>query len=126
MTPTAVLTSLPHSDKELADFKEQINKLHFSWFDPMSNSMSTSITAGTSVVTFNDGNYFVNGKKEDIGTADSSSVFNERIKEKPLLSNFFNIQDNVLKILFIIVATVLIIFILMGRRIYWNRFNRRK
>lgn len=125
-TPTAVLISLPHSDKELADFKEQINKLDFSWFDPMSNSMSTSITAGTSVVSFNDGNYFVNGKKEDIGTASSSEVFNEKVKNKPLLSNFFDIQGNVLTVLFIIVAIVLIIFIFLGRRIYWNRFNKRK
>lgn len=125
-TPTAITVSLPHSNKELTNFKEQINKLHFSWFDPMDNEMSTSINTGTSTVSFKNGNYFVNGKQEDIGTSDSSSVFNETVKTKPLLSNYFNIQGNVLTILFIVVAIVLIIFILLGRRIYWNRFNKRK
>ena len=125
-TPTSVLIPLPHSTKELTDFKEQINKLNFAWFDPMEMTMSTSINTGTSTVSFKNGNYFVNGKQESIGTADSSSVFNETIKQKPLLSNYFNIQGNVLTILFVIVAIVLIIFILMGRKIYWNRFNKRK
>ncbi len=124
--PTAVTIPLPHSTKELTDFKEQINKLNFAWFDPMEMTMSTSINTGTSTVSFKNGNYFVNGKQESIGTADSSSVFNETIKQKPLLSNYFNIQGNVLTILFVIVAIVLIIFILIGRKIYWNRFNKRK
>ncbi|WP_125568665.1 hypothetical protein [Companilactobacillus insicii] len=125
-TPTAIYIPLPHSNKELVDFKEQINKLDFSWFNPMEVKMSTAINTGTSTVSFRDGNYFVNGKQENIGTADSSSVFSEKIKEKPLLSNYFNIQGSILTILFVIVTIVLIIFILMGRRIYWNRFNKRK
>ena len=125
-TPTSVLMPLPHSNKEFVDFKEQINKLDFSWFSTMEVSMSTAINAGTSTVSFKNGNYFVNGKQENIGTADSSSIFNETIKPKPLLSHFFNIQGSVLQGLFVIVAIVLVIFILMGRKIYWNRFNRRK
>ncbi|APX73172.1 hypothetical protein M5C72_08800 [Companilactobacillus allii] len=125
-TPSAVTIPMPNSSKGLVDFEKQVNKLKFSWFDPMSTSMSTSITTGTSTVSFKDSNYFVNGKQEEIGTADSSKIFNETIKTKPVLSNYFNIQGNVLTILFIIVAIILIVFILIGRRIYWNRFNKRK
>ncbi len=123
-TPTAILFPLPGSNVELASFKEEINK--FVWFNPKKAGMTTAISTGTSTVSFKNGDYFVNGKKENIDTANSSSVFNKTIKKKAVLKNYFNVQGNVLMILFAVITIILIIFILLGRRIYWNGFNKRK
>lgn len=121
--PTALTVKLPDSMVGLHDLKQEIGHLQINWFDPI--NLNTTVKTGTSIMNYRHGDYYMNGQKENIqNTKDTNEIPIYATKKKALFSNFFHIQGNILTIFFAIVLLILIIFTLLGRKIYKNMFKR--
>ncbi|MFC6177522.1 hypothetical protein ACFQAV_11785 [Companilactobacillus huachuanensis] len=121
--PTALTVSLPDSKVGMHDLEQEINGLQLNWFDPV--NLNTTVKTGTSLMRYRNGDYYMNGKKEDIqNTQNTNNIPIFATKQEPLFSNFFHLQGNILMGFFIIVLLILIIFTLLGRKIYKNMFKR--
>jgi len=121
--PTAITVSLPDSEVGLHDLKQEINSLQISWFDPI--NLNTTVKAGTSLMLYRHGDYYMNGQRENVQNAkNTNNIPIYAMKKEPLFSNFFHLQGNILMIFFVVVLLILIIFTLLGRKIYKNMFKR--
>lgn len=124
--PTALTISMPYSQKQLEHVQSEIKSLNLTWFDPVDDDLRTSLNTETTALQYKHGQYIVNGKIEDIHPA--SSDLNKQFsdgKSTALFSGYFKIQGNILAVFFVIIMIVLLIFIFIGQRIYWNRFRRK-
>lgn len=121
--PTALTVSLPDSVTKLHSLEQEINNLQLNWLDPI--NLSTNVTTGTSIMSYKHGEYYMNGKKENIQeTKNTNNIPIYATKPKALFSNYFHLQGSILMIFFAIVLVILIIFALLGRQIYKNMFKR--
>ncbi|MQS75581.1 hypothetical protein [Companilactobacillus halodurans] len=123
--PMALTISMPNTKKSMQQAKSKINNLDLSWYDPVADNLQTRIETDTTVVEYRGGDYFVNGKREAIQA--TNKVFNKQFsdgKPKSSFSRYFRIQGDILTVFFIIIMIIFIVFIFIGRRIYWNRFKR--
>ncbi|WP_334333596.1 hypothetical protein [Companilactobacillus sp. HBUAS59544] len=124
--PTALTISMPYSQKQLEHVQSEIKSLNLTWFDPVDDDLRTNLNTETTALQYKHGQYIVNGKIEDIHPA--SSDLNKQFsdgKSTALFSGYFKIQGNILAVFFVIIMIVLLIFIFIGQRIYWNRFRRK-
>ncbi len=121
--PTALTVKLPDSMVGLHDLKQEVGHLQINWFDPI--NLDTMIKTGTSIMNYRHGDYYMNGQRENIqNTKNTNDIPIYATKKEALFSNFFHVQGNILTIFFVIVLLILIIFTLLGRKIYKNMFKR--
>lgn len=123
--PTALTIGMPYSQKELEHVENEIKNLHLSWYNPAEDGFNSKINTETTTLEYSHGSYLVNGKQEDIQNANSdlNKQFSDG-KANSLFKNFFKIQGNILAVFFVVIMVVLLIFIFIGQRVYWNRFKR--
>jgi hypothetical protein len=123
--PTALTISMPYSQKQLEHVESEIEELNLNWYDPVDNNLRSELNTETTLLQYNHGQYMVNGKIEDIHPA-SSDLDKQFSDGKPtsLFSNFFKVQGNILAVFFVIIMIILLIFIFIGQKVYWNRFRR--
>jgi len=123
--PTALTIPFPNSEKGLKRVKNEIRNMNLIWFDPVTDNLQSLIQTDTTVLQYRQGAYFANGKTEDI--QDTKLLLNKQFsdgKPKSLFRGFFRVQGNILMIFFGLITVVLLVFIFIGRRIYWNRLKR--
>lgn len=123
--PTALTIPMPYGKKALDQVEAEIENLNLSWYDPVNDNLQTSINTDTTSLQYQHGDYLANGKAEDIQV--SNSAYQKQFSDgqpQSLFSNYFKIQGNILAIFFAIIMIILLIFIFIGQRIYWNRFKR--
>lgn len=123
--PTALTISMPYSQKELEHVENEIKNLHLSWYNPVEEGFSSEINTETTSLKYNHGDYLVNGKLEDIRNTNLNlnKQFSDG-KSNSLFKNYFKVQGNILAVFFVIIMVILLIFIFIGQRVYWNRFKR--
>ena len=124
--PTALTISMPYSQKQLEHVENEIVGLNLNWFDPVDDDLRTMLNTETTALQYKHGQYVVNGKIEDIHPA--SSDLNKQFsdgKSSALFSGYFRVQGNILAVFFVVIMIVLLIFIFIGQKIYWNRFRRK-
>lgn len=123
--PTSLSIPMPYTQKELEHVESEIKSLPLSWYDPVDSGLSSKISTETTSLQYNHGSYIVNGKVEEIRSA--SSNLNKQFSDgKPtsLFSNYFKVQGHILAVFFVIIMIILLIFIFIGQKVYWNRFRR--
>lgn len=123
--PTALTVSMPYSQKQLEHVESEIEELNLNWYNPIDDGFKSELNTETTSLQYNHGQYIVNGKIEDIHSANSDldKQFSDG-KPTSLFSNFFRVEGNILAIFFVVIMIVLLIFIYIGQKIYWNRFRR--
>ena len=123
--PTALTIDLPYSKKSLNLVESTIKNLNLSWFDPVNDDLRTEINTDTTHLEYQHGSYFANGQEEEIKSSntDLTRQFSDGAPTS-LFSNFFKVQGNILAVFFVIVMIILLTFIYIGQRVYWNRFRR--
>lgn len=123
--PTALTISMPYSQKQLEHVESEIEELDLSWYDPVGNNLNSELNTETTALQYKHGQYVVNGKIEDIHpvNSDLDKQFSDG-KPTSLFSNFFKVQGNILAVFFVIIMIILLIFIYIGQKVYWNRFRR--
>lgn len=124
--PTALTISMSDSKQGLEHVENEIRNLNLSWYDPVSDNLQTEINTASTVLNYHQGKYFANGRSEAI---QSTNYIGDREfsdgKPTSLFSNYFKVQGNILAVFFVIVMVILLSFIYVGQRIYWNRFKRK-
>lgn len=123
VTPTAITLKMPETKKAVSGAIRKIDNLSIDWLDPATRRLQTKIQAGSITYQYNQGLYYLNGRQVEI----SENPTKWRVPQEPLtvvghLNRFFKVQSNVLLIIFSVVFVVLIIFIVLGRRIYKRMF----
>ncbi len=123
--PTALTINMPYSQKELEHVENEIKNLHLSWYNPVEDGFSSEINTETTSLKYDHGDYSVNGKLEDIQNTnlDLNKQFSDG-KSNSLFKNYFKVQGNILAVFFVIIMIILLIFIFIGQKVYWNRFKR--
>lgn len=123
--PTAVTIGMPDSQRKLKNVEEQISKLNFNWENPSQNGLKTKIDFASSSIEYREEQYFVNQKPVEIDVnyhnQDASQTTSTN---KVLLKGFFHVQGQIISILFVVILIVLVVFIIIGRKIYNNNFKR--
>lgn len=125
--PTALTIPLPNSNKQLAKVKRKLRRLKFDWYDPVDDDLTTKIKTPSSLLEYKHGNYYANGKQEEVQI--SNSLLNKQFKDgkpKAALTGYFKFQGHIFMAFFVIVTIVLAIFIYLGQKVYWNRMRRKK
>jgi len=123
--PTALTIDMPYSKKALDQVENEIKNLNLSWYDPVNDDLQTVIQTDTTNLEYKHGNYFANVKAEDIQV--TNSAYKHQFSDgrpQSLFSDYFKIQGNILAVFFVVIMIILLIFIFLGQRIYWNRFKR--
>lgn len=124
--PTALTVSLPDSKVHVQMIKKELSRSQLTWYDPAESNLETRIATPSTLLEYKQGNYFANGKQEEIQS--SSSMLNKKFDDgspKAAMSKYFRVQGNVFMVFFVIVTIVLLVFIYLGQRVYWNRFRRK-
>lgn len=124
--PTALTISLPDSKTHVQMVKKELLRSQLTWYDPAENNLETRIATPSTLLEYKSGNYFANGKQEN--TQVSSSLLNKKFDDgspKAAMSKYFKVQGNVFMVFFVIVTIVLLVFIYLGQRVYWNNFRRK-
>lgn len=125
--PTALTIPLPNTDKDLATVKRDLQRNDFAWYDAVSDGLTTKIETPSSLLEYKYGNYYANGKHEEVQISNSSlnKQFGDN-KPKATLSRYFKVQGHIFMTFFIIVTIILLVFIYLGQKVYWNRMRRKK
>lgn len=123
--PTALTINMPYSQKELEHVESEIKNLPLNWYNPVEDGFSSEINTETTSLKYNHGDYLVNGKLEDIQNTnlDLNKQFSDG-KPNSLFKDYFKVQGNILAVFFVIIMIILLIFIFIGQKVYWNRFKR--
>ncbi|MDR4934477.1 hypothetical protein RF371_11820 [Companilactobacillus paralimentarius] len=111
--------------KELEHVESEIKNLPLNWYNPVEDGFSSEINTETTSLKYNHGDYLVNGKLEDIQNTnlDLNKQFSDG-KPNSLFKDYFKVQGNILAVFFVIIMIILLIFIFIGQKVYWNRFKR--
>lgn len=123
--PTALTISMPDSKTHMQMVKRELSRSQLTWYDP-ANNLTTRIATPSTLLEYKYGNYFANSQQED--TQISSSLLNKEFDDgspKAAMSKYFRVQGNVFMVFFVIVTVVLLVFIYLGQRVYWNNFRRK-
>ena len=123
--PTSLTISLPDSQTNVQMVKQELNRSQLTWYDPIDDHLQTEIETPSTLLQYKFGNYFINGKEQDIKNNNTIVKKFDDGKPKAALTGYFKVQGNVFMIFFVIVTIVLLIFIFIGQRVYWNRFRRK-
>ncbi|HIY92401.1 hypothetical protein [Companilactobacillus sp. HBUAS56275] len=123
--PTALTIKMPYTQKELEHVENEIKNLHLTWYNPVEDGLTTEVNTETTNLKYNHGDYLVNGKLEDIQNSnlDLNKQFSDG-ESGSLFKNYFKVQGNILAVFFAIIMIILLIFIFIGQKVYWNRFKR--
>lgn len=125
--PTALTISLPNSNRHLKIVEKELKLMKFDWYDPVDDNLATEIKTPSSLLNYKHGDYYANGKQEEVQI--SNSLLNRQFKDgepKAALTGYFKFQGHVFMTFFIIVTIILGIFIYLGQKVYWNRMRRKK
>lgn len=125
--PTALTIPLPSTEKRTGMVKREINRLQMDWYDPVDDNMTTKIETPSTLLQYKHGDYYANGKYEEVQISNSSlnKQFNDG-KPKAALKGYFKIQGHIFMAFFVVVTIILAIFIYLGQKVYWNRMRRKK
>ncbi|MFB9768360.1 hypothetical protein [Lactiplantibacillus modestisalitolerans] len=125
--PTALTFTMPNSSRSLANFKRRVQQLNYEWADPAQQMAATHLTGGSTTVAYRHGNYFLNGMATTVTNQTIETAKLDAIKPaENWMNRFFSIQGNFLLIFFAVTVVIFAAFILLGRRIYLNKFKRHK
>jgi len=124
--PTALTISLPDKNTHVEMLEKEIDRMQLNWYDPVADNLSTKIETPSTLLQYKHGDYYANGKYEEVQISNSSlnKQFNDG-KPKAAMSGYFKVQGHVFMIFFIIVTIILGIFIYLGQKVYWNRLRRK-
>jgi len=125
--PTALTIPLPESETRLEMIKKEIMRSQISWYDPVDAKLQTEIKTPSTILKYKYGNYFANGKPEEVQV--TNSMLNRQFsdgKPKSSLKGYFKVQGRIFMIFFVVITIILVIFIYMGQKVYWNRLRRKK
>lgn len=122
--PTAVTFGMPTTQVGLRDLERKVDRLPFRWLNP-ATQLDAQVKFGSANYHYRKGTYFLNGSPVDVGKAGSRQP-EETTPETVTgsLNHFFKFQSHVLLILFSAILVVLLVFIVIGRKIYVGMFKR--
>ncbi|KRN19836.1 hypothetical protein IV79_GL001125 [Pediococcus claussenii] len=125
--PTSVTVKTPSGTQQTKDTLDRIDRLKIDFLDPASSDQSMEISAGALRINYLHGNYTLNGEPVTISQQNEFSVAPNKTKTTvSAVNRFFKFQSNIMLIFFGFVLIILVVFIVLGRRIYRGMFTRRQ
>lgn len=125
--PTSVTVKTPSNNQQTKDILDRIGRVNIDFLDPASLDQPMEISAGALRISYLHGNYTLNGEPTTISQQNKFSVAPEKAKTTvSKINRFFKFQSNIMLIFFGFVLIILVIFIVLGRRIYRGMFTRRQ
>jgi len=122
--PTALTVPMVDSAKQLTATMRQVTAVQTTWYAPAQH-LSSRLTSASATFRYRHGSYFLNGREIQVGQAGVDlPQFHPQRKNHVALKGYFQVQGWILLIFFTIVLVVLVIFIIVGRRIYRRMFER--
>ncbi len=124
--PTALTVSLPTGKQQLKHVESTIKAAGYKWTNPRTNGYQSTIRVGTTALDYRNGNFYLNGHLQRVTRKVASPYKTPKpVAAQPLFKKFFKYQSLFLNVFFCVVLIALIVFIIVGRRIYWRRFRRK-
>lgn len=124
--PTALTISLPTSKSQLRHVERTIVHAGFEWANLQTNGYRSTIRTGTTELVYHDGKYYLNGHQQRVTRKVASPYKTPKpVATQPLFKGFFKFQGQFLTVFFGVVLIALVVFIIIGRRIYWRRLRRK-
>lgn len=123
--PTAITVGLPDSTKGVTAMLKRITNTSLTWENP-ATSWRTQINSASATFQYRLGQYYLNGRQVTVKTkASGVPRYQPKVKTKVLLSTYFKFQGWFLFGFFTITTVVLIVFLVLGRRVYRRMFMRK-
>lgn len=128
--PTALSVNLPRTYTKLKRIEKDISKIDLTWYDFSTDSNYKKMVIGNKLITYQYGNYFVNGQQKDILEKDNKQNSSHKKRQKRTfiqqINHAFSLGSRVLMIIVIISLAGLTIFLIKGRQVYIEKFKKRR
>ncbi len=127
--PTALNINLPRTRAKLLRIEKDLNKMDLTWYDFSADSVLRKIRISNRTLTYQFGNYYVNGVQRNITTNDNNQKQYKKQHKKVLfvqkINHIFKWSSKLLLVIVIISLIGLVGFLIKGRRVYLDKFRRK-
>lgn len=120
--PLAIRFAVPDSQTDLQRFKQQVSAFAGEWLAP--ETLSTTYQIGMLSLAYQHGQYFVNGRRAT-GTYHTPKQLKLERTPQLWVNKFFAKQGKLMWGFFAVTATVMVIMLILGRRVYLKMYKRR-
>lgn len=121
--PTALTVPLPQRATDRQALRRQLRRLQLTWFNPALGALTTRIKAGTADVQYQAGTYQLNGRVvADLDVGPGWWRQRQPKRQVRWIDRYFQAQSHVLLVLFMVIGAVLLVFGVLGYRVYRRMF----
>ncbi|WP_125767902.1 hypothetical protein [Lapidilactobacillus wuchangensis] len=125
--PMAITIATPTDQLTLKQAKKQIQHLTMPLANPALLNQTGRVNFGKHQITYHQDKYYLDGKYQNLTKQDVSLT--EPVRQETTagtLNNFFKFQDRALMIFLLLVLVILLSLMIVGRRIYRDKFRHKK